>query len=103
MPDYISGCLNLRGTVIPVVDLRTKFSANPSDEDTIDCIVVTEVHLGGGKLLTGLVVDSVDEAISLKRSDLEPAPEFGGGPDTKFISTTGKVKDRFVCCWILTV
>lgn len=96
MPAYISGCLNLRGTVIPVVDLRPKFSANPSDEDTIDCIVDTEVQLGGDKLLMGLVVDSVDEVTSLKRSNLEPAPEVGGGPDTKFISSTGKVKDRLV-------
>ncbi len=97
MPAYVAGCLNLRGTVIPVVDLRKKFQLEPVGAATLNCIIITEVDLGDGTLLpTGLIVDTVEEVVALKASDLKPAPEFGGGLDTRFLQGMAKLKAHLV-------
>jgi purine-binding chemotaxis protein CheW len=96
MPAYVVGCLNLRGAVVPVVDLRIKFQTKPAANDALNCIVIAEVHQGEDRLLMGLVVDAVDEVMNLKPADLEPAPEFGGGLSTQFIQSMAKVKERLV-------
>ena len=97
MPAYVAGCLNLRGTVIPVVDLRKKFLLEPVGAAALNCIIVAEVNLGAGAILpTGLIVDTVEEVVHLKVADLEPAPEFGGGLDTQFVQGMAKFKDQLV-------
>jgi purine-binding chemotaxis protein CheW len=97
MPAYISGCLNLRGTVVPVMDLRAKFGVAAKGEAALNCIVIAEVAVGAeGVLPTGLIVDTVEEVIQFKPADLEPAPEFGGGLDTRFVQGMAKLKDRLV-------
>ncbi|GEM_PF-33651 len=96
MPHYVVGCLNLRGTVVPVVDLRIKFQTEPTATDSLNCIIITEVHLENDQLLMGLTVDAVDEVINLKQTDLEPAPEFGGGLRTEFIQSMAKVRKQLV-------
>lgn len=97
MPAYVRGCLNLRGTVIPVVDLRTKFQVEAVGNSILNCIIVSEVEVGrNGPLATGLIVDSVEEVVVFKEGDLEPAPEFGGGLDTRFVQGMAKHKDKLV-------
>lgn len=97
MPAYVRGCLNLRGTVIPVIDLRTKFQVEPVGNSILNCIIVSEVDVGQNDTLpTGLIVDSVEEVVVFKEGDLEPAPEFGGGLDTRFVQGMAKRKDKLV-------
>jgi len=96
MPAYVSGCLNLRGTVIPVVDLRRKFGVPPVGNASLNCVVITDVRVGAQVLPTGLIVDTVEEVVNLKAADLEPAPEFGGGLDTSFVQGMAKLKERLV-------
>ena len=95
MPDFVLGCMNLRGRVIPVVDLRKKFGFKPCAEQELNCIVVASVKLGpDDELLMGLTVDAVEEVANVKTGDLEPAPRFGAGLSTKFILGMAKINDR---------
>lgn len=96
MPAYVAGCLNLRGNVIPIVDLRRKFGVQPVGDAALNCVIIADVHTGGQVLATGLIVDGVEEVVQLKAADLEPAPDFGGGLDTSFVQGMGKLKDRLV-------
>ena len=95
-PDWVLGVINLRGRVIPVVDLRLKFEmqSRPFDERT--CIVVVEVGSGKGILSIGLVVDAVNEVANIRQDEVEPAPKFGTDLDTQYIlgmaKTGGQVK-----------
>lgn len=93
-PDWGLGVINLRGTIIPVVDLRLKFGmeSRPFDERT--CIVVVEVHSGGELLSIGLVVDSVNEVANVKEDAVEPAPGFGTDMDTNYILGMAKTGDQ---------
>ena len=93
MPDFVRGVLNLRGKIIPVMDLRRRFQF-PTQEDTSQtCIVVAQVRLPDGKTTQmGLVVDGVEEVINLNDADIEPTPDFGGQICTDYILGIAKVK-----------
>jgi len=93
MPPYIKGVINLRGRVIPVVDLRIKFSMDVAAEDDRTCIIVVQVtSRSGRRTLVGLLVNAVEEVVSLGDDDLEPAPEFGSNLDASCIEGLAKVK-----------
>lgn len=96
MPDFVRGVLNLRGKIIPVMDLRRRFQF-PSQADTGQtCIVVAQVRLPDGKATQmGLVVDGVEEVINLGKSDIEATPDFGGQICTDYILGIAKVKGVF--------
>lgn len=86
-PIYIKGVINLRGRVIPVVDLRLKF-AMPSSEYTEEtCIIVVDVT----GTQTGIIVDNVDEVLDISETDIEDSPDFGTGVDTDYILGVGKI------------
>lgn len=85
MPDYVKGVINLRGKVIPIVSLRLKFGLEEVAPTERTCIVVVEVGGSASETLIGLVVDSVSEVLNIKDEDIEPAPEFGTGLDTRYI------------------
>ncbi len=92
MPDFVRGVINLRGRIIPVIDLRRKFGM-PEQEDTREtCIVV--VDLDGMNM--GAVVDRVSEVLDLVSEDIEDTPEFGASLDTEFITGMGKSGDRVI-------
>ena len=95
MPDYVKGVINLRGRVIPIVDLRTKF-AMPAVEPTSEtCIVVVQLQREDSQNLSmGLVVDGVEEVINIGSADIEPSPQFGTQVDTASILGMCKVKGR---------
>ncbi|MFP4381992.1 MAG: chemotaxis protein CheW [Candidatus Sumerlaeia bacterium] len=88
----LKGVINLRGQVIAVIDLRIKFGMEEREYDDDTCIVIVE----SGKLVTGLVVDRVDEVADLENTDLEPAPRFHTQVDTQFISAMGKAKNKII-------
>ena len=91
-PDYMKGVINLRGKVIPVIDLRMKFSM-PEEEHTQEtCVIVVEVN----STSIGLIVDSVSEVADIGSGEIENAPKFGQGIDTSFIMGLGKVKDKII-------
>ncbi len=91
-PDHMKGVINLRGKVIPVIDLRLKFSM-PEEEHTQEtCTIVVEVD----STSIGLIVDSVSEVMEINRNEIEDAPQFGQGIDTNFIMGLGKAKDTIV-------
>jgi purine-binding chemotaxis protein CheW len=96
MPAHVKGVINLRGKVIPVVDLRTKFGLPAVLDDERTCVVVTQLALPGGLRLYGVIVDGVEEVSHFLPDDIEPTPDFGGAIDSQYLTgiakTTGGVK-----------
>ncbi len=93
-PHYIRGVINLRGKVIPVLDLRAKFGMDLSEDTDQTCIVVVEVDYDGAPVQTGLVVDAVSEVLDVEENQVEDTPEFGGGVETSYILGIGKVNNE---------
>ena len=91
-PDYMKGVINLRGKVIPVIDLRMKFSMKKWERTQETCVIVVEVN----STSIGLIVDSVSEVSDITGEEIENAPSFGQGIDTSFIMGLGKVKDKII-------
>ncbi|MCP4704817.1 MAG: purine-binding chemotaxis protein CheW [candidate division Zixibacteria bacterium] len=92
-PDYIRGVINLRGKVIPVLDLRNKFGMGVTEDTEETCIIVVDVRLDGESVLMGTVVDAVSEVLDIMENEIEDAPSFGTNVDTEFILGIGKVKN----------
>jgi len=90
-PGYMKGVINLRGKVIPVVDLRLKFGMEEIDHTERTCIIVVEVSHADGAVLTGIMVDSVSEVLNIKGGDIESAPDFGSKLDTDYILGLAKM------------
>ena len=84
-PSYIKGVINLRGKVIPVIDLRLKFSIAAAEFTERTCIIVVEIAAAGRTILMGIVVDSVSEVLNIKAADIEATPSFGTRLDTEYI------------------
>jgi purine-binding chemotaxis protein CheW len=92
MPAYVRGVINLRGQVIPVIDLRAKFGMNAVERTQATCIIVVEISAGDGrKISTGIVVDRVSEVISVTDDCVEDAPEFGVSVHADFIFGMAKI------------
>ncbi len=105
-PDYVKGVINLRGKVIPVIDLRLRFGMNSNGYMERTCIIVVEIENDSRTLQIGIVVDSVSEVMNIKGSDIEETPEFGTTLNTDYIlgmaKTAGSVKilldiDKVLC------
>lgn len=95
-PDYLLGVINLRGQVVPVVDLRVKLGL-PKRETTRDtCIIVMEVQLDGEAITVGGLADSVREVLELRDDQIEPPPRMGTRLKTEFIAGMGKVNEEFL-------
>lgn len=96
LPDFVVGVINLRGSVVPVVDLRTKFRMARSERTVNTCIIITEVAVSGETTVLGALADSVREVIDLEPHQIEPAPRIGTRLNTDFIRGMGKQGDRFM-------
>lgn len=92
-PNHIRGVINLRGKVIPVLDLRTKFGMETTPDTEETCIIVVDVSAADNSLLMGILVDAVSEVLDIKGEEIEKSPEFGCDIDTSFILGIGKVKN----------
>ena len=91
-PDDIEGVINLRGKIIPVMDMRVRFNFTAENTDQT-CIVVVQVKTAEGKVTQmGLIVDGVEEVINIGDGDIEPAPDFGGQISMEYITGIAKVK-----------
>ena len=95
-PEYMLGVINLRGSVVPVIDMRRKFNMAIADRTRNSCIVVVEVDVDGETVTVGALADSVREVIDLKASQIEPAPRIGTRLNAEFIKGMGNLDDRFV-------
>jgi purine-binding chemotaxis protein CheW len=92
MPEFVKGVINLRGRVIPVIDLRIKFGLRAEIAERT-CIVVVQVQVTHGNVVQmGLIVDSVEEVANLSGNEIEPTPEFGARIDTSYLLGLAKVK-----------
>jgi Chemotaxis signal transduction protein len=90
-PAYIKGVINLRGKVIPVIDLRLKFTISAAEYTERTCIIVVEIATAGRTIMMGIVVDSVSEVLNIKGTDIEATPAFGTRLNTEFILGMAKV------------
>ncbi len=91
-PEYLKGVINLRGKVIPVIDLRLKFSMQEGEHTQETCTIVVEVD----NTSIGVIVDNVSEVMEIKGDEIEDAPQFGQGVDSNFIMGLGKTKETIV-------
>ncbi|MEW6563528.1 MAG: chemotaxis protein CheW [Pseudomonadota bacterium] len=96
MPGFIRGVINLRGSVVPVVDLSARFGRRPSEITRRTCIVIIETESEGERQDIGVVVDSVSEVLEIPASEIEPPPAFGAKVRPDFISGMGKVNGKFI-------
>ncbi len=93
MPSYIKGVLNLRGKIIPVIDLRVKFGLQDITDADHNCIIVVKIDLPNRvSSQIGLIVDAVEEVINISANEIEAAPDFGAVLDTSFILGLAKIK-----------
>jgi purine-binding chemotaxis protein CheW len=90
-PSFVKGVINLRGKVIPVIDLRLRFDMEGIDYTERTCIIVVEILGKTGTVLIGIVVDSVSEVLNIKEEDIEDTPAFGTRLDTEFIMGMAKL------------
>jgi purine-binding chemotaxis protein CheW len=95
-PDFVRGVINLRGKVIPVVDLRLKFGMSTREDTERTCVIVVQVIRGGEQVTMGLIVDEVSEVLEVLSDQIEPPPSFGAAVDTTFILGMGKVNEKVV-------
>jgi purine-binding chemotaxis protein CheW len=94
MPPYVKGVINLRGKVIPVVDLRLKFGLQEVEYTHRTCIIVVQVELAGTPVLMGCIVDGVAEVLTLNQADIEDTPDFGNGVETPYLLGMAKIKGK---------
>ena len=95
-PDYMLGVINLRGNVVPIVDLRLQFGMAVREPDIDTCIIIVEIDIEGSTTVLGVLADSVQEVIDLSREQLEAVPSLGTRVNHEFIEAMGKVDGRFV-------
>ena len=95
-PDFMAGVINLRGSVVPVVDLRQCFGMTKTETTRNTCIVVVEVLLDSESIVIGALADSVEEVIDLDPEQIEPAPRIGAHIRTDFIRGMGKRDTQFI-------
>lgn len=95
-PEYMRGVINLRGSVVPVLDIRLKFGMLAAEKTVNTCIIVVEVSFDGETTIIGALVDSVQEVFELDPEQIEPAPKIGMQLKTEFIKGMGKKDERFI-------
>ncbi len=95
-PAFVRGVINLRGKVIPVVDLRLKFGMESKEDTQRTCIIVVHLAREGQEMIMGIIVDEVSEVLDIDQDQIEPPPSFGADIRTDFILGMGKVNQRVV-------
>ena len=105
LPDAVKGVINLRGRIIPVVDLRLQLNLQAAPFDRNTCIIVSEVELGseGDLVSIGCVVDAVSEVLTVADTVIEPAPSFGGNVDLSFLLGIAKLTERSMVVSLLDI
>lgn len=96
MPSFVRGVMNLRGSVVPVIDLQARFGRPVAEVGKKTCVVIFDAHRAGERVELGLMVDAVSEVIEIPADRTEPAPQFGASVRRDFIAGMGRVGERFV-------
>jgi len=95
-PDYIHGVINLRGSVVPVVDLSARLGKGCTEISKRSCIILVEIELTDSAQLIGMLVDEVQEILDIALENIQSAPDFGSEIRTDFIQAMGRVGDNFI-------
>lgn len=95
-PEYMKGVINLRGTVLPLVDTRIKFGMEPTEFTANTCILVLDIKLDGEPVQVGALVDSVQEVLEINENGVEPPPSIGSKYKSEFIEGVAKHEEDFV-------
>jgi purine-binding chemotaxis protein CheW len=95
-PPYMKGVINLRGSVLPLIDTRIKFDIGETEYTTNTCILVLEIELAGEVVHVGALVDSVQEVIEIEDAEIQPAPSIGSKYKSEFIEGMAKINDEFI-------
>jgi len=95
-PEYLLGVINLRGQVVPVIDMRLKLGLPVSEETEDTCVIVVEVQVDGEPIIVGALADAVREVLEIRTDQIEPAPRLGTRLKTEFISGMGKIDEQFL-------
>jgi purine-binding chemotaxis protein CheW len=95
-PDYMLGVINLRGQVVPVIDMRLKLGLSAAEETQDTCIIVVEVLVDGEPIVVGALADAVREVLEIKSDAIEPPPRLGTRLNTEFIKGMGKIDESFL-------
>ncbi|MGD9947289.1 MAG: chemotaxis protein CheW [Desulfobulbus sp.] len=95
-PDFMRGVINLRGSVVPVVDLHLKFDLEKTEKTVNTCIIIVEINMEGEITVLGALADSVQEVVELEPDQIEPAPKIGTKLNTEFIKGMGKRDEEFI-------
>jgi purine-binding chemotaxis protein CheW len=95
-PDFMRGVINLRGSVVPVIDMRLKFGMSATEQTVNTCIIVVEINMDGDTTVLGALADSVQEVVEMEPENIEAAPHIGTKLNADFIKGMGKVDSRFV-------
>jgi purine-binding chemotaxis protein CheW len=95
-PEFMRGVINLRGSVVPVVDMRLKFGMSRIEKTVNTCIIIVEVTVDGERVILGMLADSVQEVLELGPDHIEPAPKIGTRLETEFIKGMGKRDEHFI-------
>lgn len=95
-PDFMRGVINVRGGVVPVVDMRIKFGMPKTEQTVNTCIIIVEIEMEGETTVLGVLADSVEEVMDIDPSQIEPAPKIGTRLRTDFIRGMGKRGEEFV-------
>jgi len=95
-PEFMKGVINLRGKIIPVMDLRLKFNMPERAYDEQTCIIIVEIYIQDKKHFIGLVVDKVAEVVNILNVDIELPPQYGQEAEATFLTGIGKVKEKVV-------
>jgi purine-binding chemotaxis protein CheW len=96
MPPFLRGVINLRGAMVPVIDLAVRLGRTLTQIARRSCVVILEVPRTGGTVVVGVIVENVSEVLELAASDIDPAPSFGGESHSEFLKGVGKVGERFI-------
>jgi len=95
-PEFMRGVINLRGSVVPVVDMRLKLAMTRTEQTVNTCIIIVEINVENERLILGALADSVQEVIELGPGQIEPAPRIGTRLNTEFIKGMGKRDEQFI-------
>ena len=95
-PSFMRGVINLRGSVVPVMDLRLKFGMSATEQTVNSCIIVVEMSMEGDQVVIGVLADAVQEVIDMEPEQIEPAPRIGSKLNMEFILGMGKHNGAFM-------
>ena len=96
MPGYMIGVINLRGNVVPVIDMKKKFGMKATERTVNTCVIILETEIGKETVVMGILADSVQEVVDFNDEEMEPAPKIGSGINTDFIQCMAKKEEEFV-------